>query len=449
MQNNFPAITLAVAQFVHILRQLGVRVSIAETMDVYEALTHVDLLDKRQVKGALRALLVKNPYDWLIFNQAFEFFFLPGEVKQECLDAYRRQKEAEEEGLKATAAELSQLFRPWQEYIPEKYQLTRENIKTFARLPEQEQKRLQEIVAQMRGNPVNNPGELIARVVQAALNYWRYYLLKRQAQSGGTLLPEGRLVAGAHFCRNPEEQLLHEDMQNIKDENLPKITALIQQLSSRLASRLSRRYQKSRRARIIDIRRTIRQNIRYGGAPLELRYRSRRPRHPKIVLICDVSASMARYARFVLQFIYGLSSAGQKVESFIFSEDLERITPFFRRRQGFAETMTTLINGSRQWGQTTNFYAALQTFLRNYRKLIEPGAIFLVVSDTKTVSWAEAAGLLAEISRKVRDVVWLNPVPVSGWASLPALSAFQKSARMYECYTLFHLEKIFRKKIAG
>ncbi len=448
-QNIHPVeVTLAIAQFAHILRHLGVRVSIAETTDVLQALNYVDLLDQRQFKGLLRALLVKSPQDYAIFERAFELFFLSGETKRGRLDFYRRQEKEEEQKLRAAEQELKQLLLPWQNHIPDKYQPTLESIQTFASLPALEKKRLKKIIAQMKGNPVNNPGELIAQVVQSSLNYWRYYLLKRRKEEEEVRSPDQPPTGEACFFRDPKEQMLYADLQNIKDEDLSRMTALIHLLSSRLALRLSRRHRRSRRAGTTDLRRTIRQNIRHGGVLLELRYHARRARRPRLVLICDVSASMARYARFVLQFIYGLSSAAQKIESFIFSENLERITPYFESCRDFPEAMAAVINESRQWGRTTNFYASLQTFLLNYRKLINSDATFIILSDTKTVSWVQAAGLLADLSGKVKDVLWLNPVPADEWSGLPAVAAFQKSARMFECSSLFHLEKIFRKKLA-
>ena len=454
MPNNSPEMSLAIAQFAHILRLSGVRVSLAETMDAYRALALVDLGDRRQVKAALQALLIKNPGERPVFDRAIDLFFLPGEEKEELFALWRRQKEAQEQKVRAAGRELAQLFSPWADYIPEQYRLTEENLQTFTRLPAAGQKRLKGLLAQMRGNPVNNPGELVARTVQAALNYWRYYLLKKEAEekeakAKEAFAPEGVLPGGADLYRHLEEEILHADLQNIQDEQLPKMTALIRRLAARLGGRLSRRYRQSRRSRTIDFRRTLRQNLHYGGTPLELRYRGRRPKRPRLVLICDVSASMARYARFVLQFIYALNSAGQQLESFIFSAGLERVTPALAGRHDFSAAMAELMNESRQWGQTTNFYLALETFRREYKELIAPGAVFIIVSDTRTLFWEQAAVLLEEIARRVKAIYWLNPVPAAGWSGLPAAAAFQKSARMFECYSLYHLEKIFRQKISG
>jgi uncharacterized protein with von Willebrand factor type A (vWA) domain len=151
---------------------------------------------------------------------------------------------------------------------------------------------------------------------------------------------------------------------------------------------------------------------------------------------------MARYARFVIQFIYGLSSAVQGIESFIFSEDLERVTSNFKNGRGFSETMAALINESRQWGRATNLHTALTGFLAGYNKLLTPDTFVIIMSDAKTLSFDEAARDLGVVRERVRDVIWLNTVPQKDWKNLPAAGLFRKYCRMFECYTLAHLNKV-------
>ena len=183
---------------------------------------------------------------------------------------------------------------------------------------------------------------------------------------------------------------------------------------------------------------------RYGGTLLELKYRTRKVQKPRLLLICDVSASMARYAVFVIQFIYGLSNVIRNIESFIFSEDLERVTPYFRNGSGFAETMSKLMNQSGQWGRATNLHTSLTTFLGSHQHLLAPDVFVIIVSDTKTLDAPEAARDLKEIRGRVRDVIWLNTLPRKEWKELPAVLDFQKYCRMFECYTLAHLNKVLR-----
>ncbi|MDQ0285949.1 uncharacterized protein with von Willebrand factor type A (vWA) domain [Desulfofundulus luciae] len=440
-------------RFTHILRHLGIRVSMAEALDAYQALALVDLMSREQVKAALGAVLVKNASDRQIFNLAFDRFFVPPEEKKRRRMLRKQLEEEERQRLADAREKLNQALSPWSTEV----NFTPEEIQTFARMPAREQRRLTELIRQMHGNPVNNPGHLIARVMQSALNYWRYYLLKTQGEearrqleaelTGETEMDDVIAGVAADFYRDPDDQLLHQDMQQVADADLEKFTLALERLSTHLANRLSRRYRKSNRRQKLDMRRTIRRNIAFGGSPLKLCYRSRRRHRPRLLLICDVSASMARYARFVLQFIYGLSSAVRDIESFVFSEDLERVTPYFRRDDGFVPVMTELVNASRQWGKTTDFNVALKTFHRHWRHLLTGDTLAIIVSDTKTVAPQEAARELASLRERVQEILWLNPVPSKQWPYLPGVNAFLPYVRMFECYSLHHLEAILHRQM--
>ncbi|MGB9825355.1 MAG: VWA domain-containing protein, partial [Desulfofundulus sp.] len=402
---------------------------------------------------ALGAVLVKKATDRQIYNLAFDRFFVTPEEKKKQRILRKKLEEDEEQRLAEARQKLNEALSPWFTEL----NFNSDEIRTFARMPAGEQKRLTEIIRQMHGNPVNDPGRLVARVMQSALNYWRYYLLKTQGGkarqqleaelTGETEMDDVIAGVAADFYRDPDDQLLHQDMQQVADSDLEKFTSILERLSRRLANRLSRRYRKSNRRQKLDMRRTIRRNIAFGGSPLKLCYRSRRRQRPRLLLICDVSASMARYARFILQFIYGLSSAARDIESFVFSDDLERITPYFHRNEGFVPVMTKLINSSRQWGKTTNFNASLKTFHRHWRHLLTGDTLVVIVSDTKTIAPQEAARELAALRERVREILWLNPVPRKQWSCLPGIAAFLPYVNMFECYTLHHLEAILDRQM--
>jgi len=455
----------SLVKFATVLRRLGIRVSTAETRDALDALARVDMMDRDQVKGALSAALVKSYHDQQVFSLAFDLFFVPAEVKQERLRLRRERLVEREKQIQNAEAELARTIREggrdWVEETLERLQLSEEQRETLARLPEPERKRLLDIFSRMRGNPVNSPSDLIAGTIQASLDYWRYRLLKEEeGESGGTPLeitPSGveeldeiiEAVAAGVARERSDDQILYEDMKNIAEKDLSRVTLLIKKLSRRLATRISRRYHRSSKRDRLDIRRTIRKNIRYGGALLELKYRARRVQKPRLVLICDVSASMARYAVFVIQFLYGLSSVIRNIESFIFSEDLERVTPYFKNGGDFAAIMASLMSRSGQWGRATNLHTALTTFFAYHQRLLAPDVFVIVVSDTKTLEAVQAAKDLDEIRCRVRDIIWLNTLPRKEWRELPAVAELQKHCRMFECYTLAHLNKVLRGQILG
>ena len=446
-------------KFAHVLRRIGIRVSTAETKDAFDALSQVSILERTQVKGALAAALVKSYYDRQLFEAAFDLFFVPPEVREERRDVRRERLAERARDLQQAGEDLEEGIREggqaWAQEMFEHLRLDEEQKETFARLPEKEKKRLTEIFSKMQGNPVNSPSELIARTLNGSLEYWRCQL-ERQKEASDPLYtaPSGveeldelvEAVAGEFSGEGgrKEDQILHEDMKDIADRDLPRVNAIIKKLARQLATRISRRYHRSSKKDVLDFRRTVRNSVRYGGAMVELKHRSRRVQKPRIILICDVSQSMARYARFVIQFIYGLSSAVQGIESFIFSEDLERVTQNFKSGRGFSETMAALINESRQWGRATNLHTALTGLVSGYNKLLTPDTFVIIMSDAKTLSFEEAARDLAVVRERVRDVIWLNTVPQKDWKNLPAAGLFRKYCRMFECFTLAHLNKVMK-----
>ncbi|MCL6612778.1 MAG: VWA domain-containing protein [Peptococcaceae bacterium] len=448
-----------ITRFVQILRRLGVRVSLAETVDAVSALAGIDLLDKSRVRAALKACLAKSRREAGIFDQAYGLFFTTPEEKARRRQQYREARAERDRLINTAERELMEVVEEWQRDLPEKIVLTEQQLETFSLMPESGKERMKEILDRMKSNPVNNPGELINRVLQSSLNYWRYYMMKNAAGGGkaGTLPEEGSTgdeemdevirSVDAHFYHHPGDRILHRDMESLDDSDIPRMTSLISHMSSQLALGISRRYKRSAGTAAVDIRRTVRRNIRYGGVPIELRYRARRRKRPRFLLICDVSASMARHARFVLQFIYGLNSALGGLESFIFSEDLERTTEFFSKNRNFARSMTDMINGSRQWGKSTNLHESLKTFLRHYGDKLTPDTVVFIVSDARTVAPEAAAGLLRDIKLKCADIIWLNTLPRREWEQKAPVKLFCGLADMYECSTLSQLEKALRRHV--
>ncbi|MCL6638836.1 MAG: VWA domain-containing protein [Firmicutes bacterium] len=450
----------SLVKFAHILRRLGLRVSTAETRDAFDALSKVDLLDRAQVKGALAAALVKSYYDRQVFDTAFDLYFVPPEVREGRMDSRRERIEERERELARAGEELAggikEGGREWVQEMLERLRLTEEQKETYARLPEKEKKRLTGLFARMDGNPVNSPSELIARTLEGSLEYWRHQLEKgKEGGDAPGTAPSGieefdeviEAVSGVLAGGQREDRIMNEDMKDIADRDLPRVNAVIRKLARQLATRISRRYHRSRKRDVLDFRRTVRGSVRYGGAMVELKHRSRRVQKPRIILICDVSQSMARYARFVIQFIYGLSNAVKGIESFIFSEDLEHVSPYFKAGRSFSGIMTALINGSRQWGRATNLHASLTTFLNVHSRLLTPDTFVIILSDAKTIAGEEAAGDLAVIRERVREMIWLNTLPRREWKNLPGIALFRKYCRMFECYTLAHLNKVLKGRM--
>lgn len=441
------------ARFFHILRHLGVRVSSAETVDALRALLAVDVLDPGQAEAAFLATLAKSPDDRVIVQKAFRSFFVPPESKAERAEKYKQIREKEAQEVAAAEKELKyELDGAGDEHKEVNVPLTEEEKKIYAKLPEDKKEKIQRYLQkQFQGNPVTNPEELINTMIKSSLNYWKHYLKMQdegppEVEYTGHEETDEVLREVAEKLRD-EEQLLYEDIQNIAEADMPAAAAVIAKLSRRLATRISRRYQRSKKKQRLDLRRTIRQNIRYGGTMFNLKYRTKKINKPKILLICDVSGSMAKYASFVLQFMYGLTSVTEEIESFIFSEKVQLITEEFLKPQPFEKTMTDIINLSEDWGKGTDFNEALRVINEDYKRLITKDTFVIILSDTKTLNAEMAATRLMDMKKRVKDIIWLNTLPQKVWPETRSVLVFRRHCRMLECSTLSHLDKIMRTEM--
>ena len=161
----------------------------------------------------------------------------------------------------------------------------------------------------------------------------------------------------------------------------------------------------------LDLRKTLRRALKFGGEPMELARLRRKDRVRPLVLICDVSGSMERYTRMLLHFIHSLSGSMDQVEAFLFATRLTRITRFLKHR-GVDQTVNELARAVPDWSGGTRIGQALKTFNFQWlRRVMRSGSIVLIISDGWDRGEPELlAREAARLQRSCRRLVWLNPL---------------------------------------
>jgi uncharacterized protein with von Willebrand factor type A (vWA) domain len=213
------------------------------------------------------------------------------------------------------------------------------------------------------------------------------------------------------FTYSGREVLRQKDFVDLTPDELQEVKWLMQSMQWQLEQRRTRRKTPSSRGTYLDMRRTFRQNLRYGGEPLQLTWRQRKLKRRPLVVICDISGSMERYSRILLRFIYAISNGLENVEAFVFSTRLTRITRQLRERD-IDVALDQVTRQIRDWGGGTRIGDALKTF--NYkwgRRVLGQGALVLIISD----GWdrGDIDLLRQEISRlqlSCQRLIWLNPL---------------------------------------
>jgi uncharacterized protein len=212
------------------------------------------------------------------------------------------------------------------------------------------------------------------------------------------------------------EILRHKDFAEFTDAEREVAKRLIARLALRGPTRRSRRLRISRvrgahgAAATPDLRRTLRASLRYGGEPMERRWRepSRKPR--PLVLVCDVSGSMEPYARMLLQYLHAYVVARRRVEAFVFGTRLTRVTRELAGRQHDA-ALARVASTASDWSGGTRIGESLAELNRTHGRRIGRGSIVVVLSD----GWdrgepEELAEEMARLSRCAHRLVWLNPL---------------------------------------
>jgi uncharacterized protein with von Willebrand factor type A (vWA) domain len=209
-----------------------------------------------------------------------------------------------------------------------------------------------------------------------------------------------------------EEELLHEkDFGLYTDAERAVARRLLVRLAQRAPQRISRRTVATRRRREVhDLRATIRLSLRHGGEFVERRYREPAARPRRLVLVCDVSGSMAPYARMLLMYMQASVAARARVEAFVFGTRLTRITRELAGRDP-DRALHRAAEAVDDWSGGTRIGDALAELNRVHGRRIGRGALVVVLSDGWDRGDPEVlAEEMARLRRCAHRVVWLNPL---------------------------------------
>ena len=210
---------------------------------------------------------------------------------------------------------------------------------------------------------------------------------------------------------SPYEVLTERDFSSFREQDLDEVARLIHEIGRALAVRFSRRTMRSRRRGPLDLRRTMRGSLRRGGEILDLAHRQRKRQRLKLVLLCDVSKSMDLYSRFLIQFIYAFQSVYRRIETFVFSTSLHRVTETLKTEE-LEDALDQLTTTVPDWSGGTKIGESLQGFVQDHGlSLVDHGTVVLIISDGWDTGDIEALDeSMHFLKQHARSVLWLNPL---------------------------------------
>jgi uncharacterized protein with von Willebrand factor type A (vWA) domain len=253
------------------------------------------------------------------------------------------------------------------------------------------------------------PRALLVKTVQ--FDKWELIAAAKKGDGQGPEREREEPEIETIYTYSPQEVLRHKDFAQLTSEELEEVKRLMQTMAWNLRRRRTRRKARAPRGAYLDMRRTFRQNLRYGAEFLQLARQRRKLKRRPLVVICDISGSMERYSRILLQFIYILSNHLEKVEAFVFSTRLTRITRYLKERD-VDGALDQVARAVQDWSGGTRIGEVVKTFNYDWgRRVLGQGAIVLIISD----GWdrGDIDLLKREMNRlqlSCQRLIWLNPL---------------------------------------
>ncbi|MBS43636.1 MAG: hypothetical protein CMH83_10845 [Nocardioides sp.] len=462
--------------FVEALRAAGLSVSLAESVDAVEALGVVDWDSRDTVRDVYAATMVKRVTQRPTFEALFDLYFprMIGGGSERLLGDDDPEARAEQ----GVGADGETPDGEGDDAAP-----ARDNAEALADFREQlaaalaagDQAELQRMAAEMVGRFGAMPGR------GPGLSSWSAYTaLRRVAPSelvdritaaladGGLTDDEARRAAGRRIGgftaaveddarrRIAEEKgpdhvadvalrpsLERIDFTSARRTELERMRREIHPLARRLATRLTRE-RHARRRGPLDVRRTLRASMSTGGVPIETHHKPRRPHRSELVVLCDVSGSVAGFAQFTLMLVFALRDQFQKVRAFTFVDQVHEVTDYFRPGADVTEVMADLaasVEHASRFGRT-HYGRALTLFAREHPDAVGPKTALLVLGDARSNHSDLALPVLKDLADTARHSWWLNPEHPRHWSTGDsAADQYGALVPMVECRNLVQLSE--------
>jgi uncharacterized protein with von Willebrand factor type A (vWA) domain len=225
------------------------------------------------------------------------------------------------------------------------------------------------------------------------------------------------------------------DFLRASGEQLRQMRRVVAPLARTLATRLAARRRRAR-AGAIDLRKTLRKSMSTGGVPIDVVLRKPRPARPELVVLCDVSGSVAGFSHFTLLLVHALRQQFSRVRVFAFIDTTDEVTHLFGPDADLAVAIQRI---TREAGVYTrdghsDYGNAFNTFLTAHPNVLSPRSSLLVLGDGRTNYRDPATDVLAHMVTASRHAHWLNPEPRHLWGSGDsAVPRYEDVITMHEC----------------
>ena len=447
--------------FVRAVREAGIPVGISQAVDAAEILTVVDLLDREQLRHGLAAVLLQRATQRPTYDVLFDLWWPLTDRPRSAVDGGDTDGDAEgqpgESTLDSPGADDVDLAAVMREQLARLLlEGDEEALRRFAR---------QAVEMLGRGQPSPSgqsffsyrvlralaPDTLVAQLLAGLLaegdrgglaeQVARQTIRERLTALRAAIESEVRRRTAAEkgrdkVAKNAVRPLADQvDFLRAQSGDLAELRRAVAPLARRLAVRLSARRRLGRQGRL-DFRKTVRASLGTGGVPVVTHHRPRKVHKPELVVLCDVSGSVAGFSHFTLMLTQALREHFTGVRAFAFVDSTDEVTRFFRPGADVVDAVQRIGREADVVGFDghSDYGTAFEVFADRYASAVGPRTSLLVLGDGRTNYRQPGLPVLADLVRRSRSAHWLNPEPQRLWGSGDsAANRYGEVIDMVEC----------------
>ena len=416
-------------RFLQVARGAGLRVSAAEGIDAARAVDLVGFSDRTLLKDTLGLVLAKTADEKLLYDETFELYFERDEFaaandpetkpRPEAQDMRRGAPDGLQEMGGPDGQSLSELLESGERaalamameiaaresgiekirYFTQKNRYARQILEHMG---------LHELERQMAALRQRGTPDAAARAQFLDERVERLWDAVRDFVERSLLL----------FARGETEQLHERLLKSARLENIDRgqherMRVLVRRMAKRLATRYAVKRRRSQRGQL-DVRRTLRRNMGWGGIPFITAWRRKRIDKPRVMVLCDVSGSVAWVSQFLLMFIYALTEVLSDIRSFAYSGSLIEVSAILEKQpidEAIVRVMAAMGFGS------SNYGAALADFEEGWMEHVTNKTTVIILGDARGNSTDPRADIVDRVAQRAKRIIWLNPEPRSAWGT--------------------------------
>ena len=433
-----------IIEFTNLLRKSGIRVSVAESIDAFNALDQLSLDDREVFRDALRSTMVKRGDEIATYDELFELFWsgfydnlkgafgdMEGDLGEMGIDLEQLLSQLAQmmqdmdgdfdlgELAKALLTQdLSQLENMIRAAAEEAGTGRIENmlqVGFFSRRTTEQlglegaQQDLEGLAERMRAmgmgeESIQKMQELIRKLLETVRKTVRNFTERELQQQNHNYMEKFR-----------REMLTEKSFYHLTEDEILRMREVVTRLAQRIKNILSIRKKRLKKGKL-DLHQTLRRNMAHGGIPFEVIYKTRRKERPKLIIMCDVSSSVANVSRFMLQFMYSLQEAFTKIRCYVFVAELGEVTDVFNDKEVNSAVEKALDGGDVINVYTrSNFGYAFHEFWKNHLSAVDNKTTVIILGDARNNYNDAMAWCVRDIQNKAKNLVWLNPESPSAW----------------------------------